>query len=378
MRLVSLSAAGYRSLRSIRLDIGQVSLFVGENGVGKSNLYRALQLIRAAADGSFAREVAREGGMESVLWSGRRPAGKPVRIALEAGFEDGAGRGFRYSIEAGLPPPASAGFLFEPHVKQEMVSLAAGRRTIELMHRNGPAVIARDADGRRAEEPLRLLNAETAFVALGSSGSHPEVASLMRATLGWRFYHGFRSDAGSPLRRPSLAVTAPMLDESGENLAAVFATLAHIRGDTTDLDRCVSDAFGGARLDIPVPGDTASFGLRPAEFPQRVFRPEELSDGQIRFLGLAGALLSYRLPELVALNEPETSLHDSMLPALAGMIARAAERTQVWVVTHSARLASLIADETGARVMVVVRENGATGIAGMRLGGGFADEADED
>jgi len=53
MRLTSLSATGYRSLRSIRLDIGQLALFVGENGVGKSNLYRAIQLIRASAEGTL-------------------------------------------------------------------------------------------------------------------------------------------------------------------------------------------------------------------------------------------------------------------------------------------------------------------------------------
>lgn len=48
MRLTGLVAEGYRSLKSIRLEFGQVGLFVGENGVGKSNLYRALQLIKAA------------------------------------------------------------------------------------------------------------------------------------------------------------------------------------------------------------------------------------------------------------------------------------------------------------------------------------------
>ncbi len=46
MRLTSFSAAGYRSLRSIRLDLGQVSVFVGENGVGKSN-----ELCREMGDG---------------------------------------------------------------------------------------------------------------------------------------------------------------------------------------------------------------------------------------------------------------------------------------------------------------------------------------
>lgn len=367
MRLTSFSAAGYRSLRSIRLDIGQVSVFVGENGVGKSNLYRSLQLIKASAEGTLAREIAGEGGMGSALWSGRRRAGQPVRVAIDAEFvDDETAAKYSYRVEIGLPPPASAGFAFEPHVKDETLTVEAGRRPVEMMARKGPAVFARDGDGRRVEHPERILNSETALALLGGAGRYPEVGDLRAALAGWRFYHGFRTDADSPVRRPALATTAPMLDEDGANLAAVFATLRYIRDDTVDLDRCIGEALGGAQLDVPAPGETATFGLVLPEFAQRVFRPQELSDGQIRFLALAGALMSYRLPKLIALNEPEASLHPRMLPALADMIARAAERTQLWVVTHSRELADLVHDRTGSRALTVVRLEGATMIEGMR------------
>jgi predicted ATPase len=389
MRLASFSASGYRSLRSTRLEVGQIGVFIGENGVGKSNLYRALQLIKAAADGMLALDIAREGGMQSVLWTGRRRSGKPVRILLEASFEDdetAARSGYRveaglppsYRIGFGLPPPTSAGFTFEPHIKQETVAVVSGRRSVDMMQRKGPVAFARDGDGRRVEHPFPLLNSETAFASLGGSGRYPQIAELRATVLGWRFYHGFRTDRDSPLRKPSLAVTAPMLDEDGGNLAAVFATLAHIREDTVDIDRCVAAAFSGARLDIPLPEDFASFGLVLPEFPQRVFRAAELSDGQIRFLALAGALLSYRLPALIALNEPEASLHSSMLPALAQMIARAAERTQVWIVTHSRELADAIAEQTGVRALTVIKVDGATTIDGMRVDGTIRYDDDEE
>ncbi|PRD43870.1 ATPase [Phyllobacterium phragmitis] len=361
MRLTSFSASGYRSLRSIYLETGQVSLFVGENGAGKSNLYRALQLVKASAEGTLAGEIAREGGMQSALWTGMHKARQPPRIILETHFEDEetAAR-FSYRIEAGRPPPVSAGFMFEPHMKEEELSFDTGRRPVDLMSRKGPAVFARDGEGRRIEHPVRMLESETALSSLANSGRYPEIGDLCATLKGWRFYHGFRTDRDSPIRQPSIAVTSPMLDEDGGNLAAVFATLAHIRGDTVDLDRCVAEALGGARLDIPYPGRTAGFGLVVPEFPERVFQPEELSDGQMRFLALAGALLSYRLPPLIALNEPEASLHPSMLPALAGMIAKAAERCQVWVVTHSAALADAIGEQTGVRPATVLRRNGET------------------
>ncbi|EJN05609.1 AAA family ATPase [Phyllobacterium sp. YR531] len=374
MRLTSLFATGYRSLRSIRLDIGQLALFVGENGVGKSNLYRSMQLIKAAAEGSLSYEIAREGGMQSALWSGKRKPG-PVRMGFDACFEDDdSGIRANYKVELGLRPPLAAGFAFEPQIKEEGLSIDSGGRPVDMMDRKGPVVSARDDAGRRTQYPLKLLDSETALAIIGVSGRYPEIGDLRATVLGWRFYHGFRTDRDSPIRRPALAITAPMLDEDGRNLAAVFATLVHIREDTADLDACIADALGGAMLDVPLPGETATFGLRLPEFPQRVFRPEELSDGQIRFLALAGALMSYRLPGLVALNEPETSLHPSMLPALAEMIAQAAARTQLWVVTHSQVLADEITARTGIRSMTVVRKDGATTIEGLKLSGSFGDD----
>lgn len=374
MRLTSIFATGYRSLRSIRLDIGQLALFVGENGVGKSNLYRSMQLIKAAAEGSLSYEIAREGGMQSALWSGKRKSG-PVRMGFNACFEaDDTAMRADYKVELGLRPPAAAGFAFEPQIKEEGLSVSSGGRPVDMMDRKGPAVSVRDDTGRRTQYPLKLLDSETALAILGLSGRYPEIGDLRATVLGWRFYHGFRTDRDSPIRQPALAITAPMLDEDGRNLAAVFATLVHIREDTVELDRCIADALGGAILDVPLPSETATFGLRMPEFPQRVFRPEELSDGQIRFLALAGALMSYRLPGLMALNEPETSLHPSMLPALAEMIAQAAERTQLWVVTHSQLLADEITARTGVRSMTVIRNDGATSIKGLKLSGGFEDE----
>ncbi len=361
MRLASFPVRGYRSLRSVRFDLGGVTVFVGENGAGKSNLYRALQLVKASAEGRFSDEIVREGGMQSAMWGGMRRRHEPARIILEAAFEDErlASR-FCYGIEAGLPPPVSGAFPFEPQIKEERISLDTGRRPVELMDRRGPAVFARDGDGRRFEHPARLLTSESGLAVLGQSGHYPEIGDLAAQIRGWRFYHCFRSDRDAPVRQPSIAATAAMLDEDGGNLASVFATLAHIRQDTVDLDRLVADAFAGAKLEVPYPAETASFGLRFPAFPQRLFRPGELSDGQIRLLALAGALLSYRLPPLIALNEPEASLHPDMIPPLARMIAQASGRSQIWVVTHSEALAKAIADRCGGHPVEVRKDGGET------------------
>lgn len=372
-------AANYRSLKAIRMDMAEVNLFIGENGVGKSNLYRALHLVQAAVRGSFSTEIAREGGMASALWSGERRAGKPVRIRLGVELLDPERAiAFQYSIEAGLrPAKAAAGFAFEPQVKAEELRMDAGR-PVTVMKRAGPGIFVRGDSGRMEEHPEQALTSETAVAILGDAGHYPEIGTFRRAVDGWRFFHGFRTDGGSPLRAPCLAVTAPMLDEDGANLAAVFATLVHTRQDTVDLDRAIASALGGARLVVPDPMAFAEFHLQFPEFPQRLFSARELSDGQMRFLALAGALLSYRRPRFVALNEPETSLHPDMLPALAEMIASAAAAgSQIWIVTHSQPLAEALTARCGIRPRRVIRRDGATWIDGMRLTG-LMDEDDDD
>ena len=370
MQIRSMFAANYRSLKSIRMDMAGVNLFIGENGVGKSNLYRALQLIQAAVRGRLAHEIAREGGMASALWSGRRRSGDPVRIKLEAELlDEERALSFRYRVEAGLRPPIdAAGFAFEPQVKEEELRVDAGRPTT-MMNRKGPLISVRNGAGRMEEYPEQALTSETAIALLGDAGHYPEIGTFRRAIDGWRFFHGFRTDRDSPLRSPCLAVTATMLDEDGSNLAAVFATLKHTRQDTVDLDRAVADAFGGARLVVPDPREFAEFALVFPDFPQRQFSPRELSDGQMRFLALAGALLSYRRPRFIALNEPETSLHPDMLPALAEMIASASADSQIWIVTHSETLGAEIQKRCGTRPKRVIRKDGATWIEGMRLTG---------
>src|SRR3977135_3868377 len=98
-------AAGYRRLRSIRIPLGGLSVFLGANGVGKTNLYRALQLLQASAAGTLARELAIEGGMQSASWAGKRHVGESPRIKLSAGFGEPALDGvvYSYQVEIGVP-----------------------------------------------------------------------------------------------------------------------------------------------------------------------------------------------------------------------------------------------------------------------------------
>jgi len=366
MQVFECTFTGYRSLRRIRFPLSRLNVFVGDNGVGKTNLYRALQLLQAAAAGTLGREIATEGGMESAAWAGERR--KHERPGIELEVATGERGEYRYAVSIEFAPPqAFAAFGLEPIIKEEHLVFTGGPRPETVMERTNHRAWARDEVGTKHDVADDLLPSETALAAVRDASRFPDADLVRRTLLQWRFYHSFRTDAGSPLRQPCLAVTTPMLSSDGSDLAALFATLKHIREDTVDLDATITDAFPGARLVVPPPDRTASFGMIYEEFPQRVFDASELSDGTLRFLALAGALLGYRLPPFLALNEPETSLHPDHLPALARLLARAAQRSQVWIVTHSRDLATALENAGGTRPLTVIKRKGETWIQGLTL-----------
>jgi predicted ATPase len=381
MPLTSVSIRGYRSIRALTIPVDACSVYVGANGIGKTNLYKALSLLRAAAEGSITRAIAEDGGIASVLWAGARRSGKPVRLILKAHFDemddDGSGGSTAYEIEIGLPQLTEAAFTIEPLVKEERLIVRQGRRDVVMMERKRGVVTLRNEDGRREVHKSAVLSSETALAAFRDGSRYPELEAVRRQMLDWRLYHDFRTDAGSPIRQPCHAITTPTLSPDGRDLAAVLATLFVIRGDTADLAAAIDDAFPGSTLDASNEGSWCRLAMRFPDMP-RDFGAHELSDGTLKYLCLLGALMGYRLPSLVALNEPEASLHPSLLPPLARLVARAARHARIWVVTHSEELADAIAEETGKPARRVLKTNGATTIEGLTLSGEFREDDEED
>lgn len=375
MALAAVSIHGYRSIRQLYLPVEPVSVFIGANGVGKTNLYKALGLLRAAADGSLTRAIALEGGIDSVLWAGTRKRGQSPRLILQADLDDVGLEGLRlrYSVEIGLRYCTEAAFTLEPLVKEEKLVARIGGRDVVMMERTQSTVFLRNAAGKRERVEDDLLSSETALAAIRDGERYPELDLARRELLGWRLYHDFRTDEASPLRQPCFAITTPTLSSDGHDLAAVLATLALIRQDTADLDAAIEDAFPGARLTAHDENGRCRFELRFPDMP-RAFAAHELSDGTLKYLSLLGALMGYRQPPLIALNEPEASLHPSLLAPLARLVARAARKSRVWIVTHSEAFAAALLEETGKKARRVIKRDGATEIEGLKLTGEFKDD----
>jgi len=91
-----------------------------------------------------------------------------------------------------------------------------------------------------------------------------------------------------------------------------------------------------------------------SDFP---FQPWHLSDGTLRFICLATALLQPDPPPTVVIDEPELGLHPFALEVLAALLQKASMRVQVIVSTQSSSLLSQFEPED---VITVCRKGGAS------------------
>jgi predicted ATPase len=372
MRPTDIAISNYRSIRRLSIPIHPLSVFVGENGVGKSNLYKSLSLLRDAGTGRITRTIADEGGLNSVCWSGIRKRGEDGRLRLAVRFDN-----IRYSIELGFPGPLEAAFSSEPMIKAESIETTQGKRKVLLMERTNSLVSVRGESGAWSSHKDAVLPSETALAGFLDGKECPEIDLIRNAMQGWRFYHDFRTDPASPIRKPCLAITTPSLSADGSDLAAALATLYAIREDATDLQAAIEDAFPGAVLRAGEENGWCDFDLQLADMP-RPFKAHELSDGTLKYICLLAVFMGYRLPPFIVLNEPEASLHPSLLPPLARLIAKASRRADIWIVTHSEHLMEALRSESSVPLRRVIKSKGATTIEGLTLGGEFRDEEDDD
>jgi predicted ATPase len=380
-RLKTLAVANYRSIRSLVLPLGDLTLVAGANGSGKSNLYRALRLLAEAAQGGIVSSLAREGGLASTLWAGpeqvsrRMKAGDiPIQggprtdpVALRLGFmtED-----IGYSIELGLPsperppPPEPSAFQLDPEIKRECVWAAPSLRPASmLVDRRGPSVRIRRRDGEWDIVGKHIPTFESMLSVIADPERAPELLRLREEVRSWRFYDHFRADSDAAVRQVQLGTRTPVLSHDGRDLAATIQTIIEI-GDRTALNKAVEDAFPGARVYVEHGGGRFSL-MFSQDGLLRPLSAAELSDGTLRYLLWIAALLTPRPPVLMILNEPETSLHPDLLPALARLMSHTAKQTQIWVVSHATRLIAALKQEPHCTTINLQKELGETTIEGQ-------------
>jgi predicted ATPase len=375
--LHTLAVHGYRSLREIILNIGSLNLITGPNGSGKSNIYRSIRLLASAAAGELVRALAREGGLQSTLWAGPERISRemelgyvPVQgtkrkapISLKLGF---SADDFTYAIDLGLPTPSASAFALDPTIKRECLWTGPDMKPKALIvDRKGQNITCRDSDGQWQEVNLQLPGQLSMMTEYADPFHAPELVLLRNTIRSWRFYDHFRTDMDSPARRTEVGTFTPSLRADGSDLAAALQTILEI-GDSETLHQTVQDAFPGTQLFIQSVGNHLQLQLQQSGM-LRCLSASELSDGTLRFLLLVAALLTPRPPELMVLNEPETSLHPDLLPALGRLIAHYAENQQILVVTHARPLVEQLIGLQDCQHYELVKRFGQTEVQGRGI-----------
>lgn len=368
--ITTLAVENYRSLSRLIVPLGRLNVVTGANGTGKSSLYRSLRLLAGAARGGAVAALAQEGGLRSTLWAGAQSpaqgAGRTGPVGLRLGF---AGDDLGYAVDFGHPVPAQSLFDLDPEIKAE--STWAGpvlRPAAVLSERKGSFVRTRTADGGWHRSAGELRPYDSMLSEFADPHLAPDLLRLREHIRSWRFYDHVRTDARAPARRAQIGTRTPVLAYDGADLAAALQTIRET-GDREALEAAVESAFPGSALSVAVQGGRFELELHQPGM-LRPLTAAELSDGTLRYLLWAAALLSPRPPALLVLNEPETSLHPELLPPLAELIVTAAQATQIVVVTHAADLARSV-DRAALRHRLDVKQielfkddSGQTGVAG--------------
>jgi predicted ATPase len=351
-------------------------VLIGENATGKTNFLDCFAFISEAMLGNLPEAIRGRNGMRSLLWAGGSQA---VSFVVEIM------RSLRYEAEI-----ASLGRTHQ--VAYEKLSLTpAGKPEKVLLEVKAGQGEACWGDWRavlrprvakpdlswllrsRAPQPTlpgvtpeRQLQVDDTNLSLAQVGGFPDQSpywlAIMLLSLS-RLYRPIDATAGGPIRQPQLITNAVYPGVSADDLPSVLFNLdakeehtPKFAGLKAALEAGCRD-FDSVRVEVVEPGKI-SLRWKEKHFA-REFVPEELSDGTLRFLFLATALLTAEPahPALICVDTPELDMHPKMLDVVAELLKAASQRTQVIASTHSPLLVGHFEPED---VLIVEKQDGAT------------------
>jgi len=317
--LVFIQIKNYKSLASTVIKPKQFTALVGANGAGKSNFVDALRFINECLVGSISLPIQSRGGISAVR---RKSRGHPRSF------------GFRLGIE--LPSESFADFSFEvtarPHgafeVKRErcIVRHISGK---EYRYEVEQGKFKREVEGIRAKiEPDRL--------ALTVLSATEEFRPVYDHLSNMRFY----SLELGKIRELQEADPGNVLKRDGSNAAAVLREIMKHSPDNYDLlCKLMSKVVPGTSRAEYVPiGQKETIRFKQEVEGDKVpwaFDSVSMSDGTLRVLSILLAVFQISPPTLIAIEEPEASIHPAALDVLVDILKAGTHRTQIVITTHS-------------------------------------------
>ena len=332
-RLTEIEVAGFRSIRTTKppLKMERLTILIGQNGAGKSNLLEIFTFLNAIRRGNLSNYVLKAGGADKVLHFGSRVT-KMIRIRLS--FDDGKNG---YVIE------------LEPDKEDRLIPTTEfAQYWVKRLYK------------RSYDEPLTPDGLEAGI----SRPARTAVQRYVRWHLaGWRRYHFHDTSSLAPLRKTANINDNHFLRADGSNLAAFLYLLrAKHPGAYGRIESVIRQAAPFFREFHLAPQQLNPNTIRLAwrhVGSDAYFGISTLSDGSLRFMALATLFLqpAELMPSVILFDEPELGLHPYAIALLAALIKKAAVHAQVIVASQSSRLLSYFEPED---VMVADRVQGAT------------------
>lgn len=327
MKLRHIAVEGFKSIdtnNGLDLSLGNVTVLLGANNSGKSNLVSFFDMLNFAAIGTLDQYVQRYGS-DDILFCGPEKT-ESLFFALQ--FEDAdTVDAYRAEISYGIPDK-----LF---FTEEEITL-------------------------RTPLPDSVRSAQNSVVSMLREDPR-KVCGEVRAFLEDIWVCQIRDTSDSAkIRERCAARDGERLHRDGSNLAAFLNMLKNVpkyKKYYTRIVRyiqCVMPQFGAFDLDS-IAGKWDYVCLDWRDSFGNFFGSRRISDGSLRFMALAALLLQppNLLPKVIALDGPEIGLHPAAITALSSMINIAARHAQILIATQS----PMLIDAFSAEELVVVERD---------------------
>jgi predicted ATPase len=367
MKITKLHIEGFRSLRNVSWLPGDLNVIIGPNGTGKSNLLRFLELISVSAQGKLGKYIQSLGGMDPIVWDGEassikfvmeiNPASEldPEQYELEL-VRLGSGSSYRIENER----------LINAHKQRK----GTEKKPFKFLERLTKSAIIYDEDERKFVTPLEYVSDEESLLSIASGPfiNNHFIPPFQKKLASIAVYRDLNTNTDAPIRQSAISRMEKRVDPDGQNLISVMHTLyTGDRDFKNDINSAMRVAYGDDFEELifpPAADQRIQLRIRWKSL-RREQSAAELSDGTLRFLFLLTVLASPSLAPVIAIDEPETGLHPSMLPLIAEYAVEASKRSQVILTTHSPQFLDAFAD-TRPTTTVAKWVNGETTLQTLR------------
>jgi predicted ATPase len=323
---------GFKSIRKLDIELRSLNILIGANGAGKSNFVQFFRFLRDLIEQGLGTAVSVGGGPAAYLYLGPKVT---QQLAAKLYFGN---NGYHFT----LVPSADDRLIFA----DEAVSYTGNPKSIGSGHTESKLKERRNDPGARG-------------------GPHGVPYYVFEAVSSWVVYHFHDTSSTSAVRLQGAANDNEFLRHDASNLAAFLYRIRQTQSSTyekiRDVVRLAAPFFDDFKL-RPDPMNEEQIRLewlqKGSDYP---FRASQLSDGTLRFICLATALLQPATPPTMLFDEPELGLHPYALTLLANLFQQAAQRhgdfvlKQVIVSTQSALLLNEFSPED---VIIVERSQG--------------------